>query len=137
MIIILFGAIAPFIIWPIELFLPFPHIIEELAKALLIYLTIKQIGKNSMRIKIAILTGLAFAISESFLYLFNIALVGTPTSLLFRLALTIPLHCLTMLIILFPAMYKRTFIVGGLILSILVHYVFNLTIRSFQFDIIF
>ncbi|KKU27764.1 MAG: hypothetical protein UX42_C0024G0020 [Microgenomates group bacterium GW2011_GWC1_46_20] len=29
----LFAAIAPFLIWPIEFVLPYPHIIEELVKA--------------------------------------------------------------------------------------------------------
>lgn len=129
--IILFGAILPFILWPIEIILPFPHIIEELAKGVLVFYTLKQVESNPTRIKIVLLTGLAFALSESFLYLFNIALVGSPTSIFLRLALTIPLHVSTMLIILFPAMYKRPLIIGGLLISILIHYVFNLAIRSF------
>lgn len=42
LLIPLFASILPFVLWPIELALPYPHIIEELAKAALVFVVIKE-----------------------------------------------------------------------------------------------
>lgn len=125
MIIILFGAIMPFILWPIEYFLPFPYVVEELAKAILVIAIIKYTDRP-MQVRIAAFSGLLFAISESVFYIFNILLVGTSITLLQRLLLTIPLHVGTILIILFFGMKRKEFIPIGVVIAGIIHYYFNL-----------
>jgi len=124
----LFALIAPFVIWPIELILPYPHVIEELAKTFLI-LTLLDLKKTSEKIKLAILIGILFAFSESVLFLFNIQLVGSLKTFLLRLLVTIPLHATTSLVILLPALKDKKLIIFGFFLAVIIHYFFNLYIQ--------
>lgn len=123
----LFASIMPFLLWPIELLLPFPYIIEEVAKSTLIFRLLK-LSNNFAKIKLTILIGVIFAVSETVLYLFNIYLVGDIKTFALRLIITVPLHVLTSLSILAPALLNRRLIVLGLIFAILLHYIFNLFI---------
>lgn len=124
----LFALIAPFIVWPIELILPYPHIIEELAKAVLVF-TLLNLPERLTKIKLAILIGVLFAFSESVLYLFNIQLVGNIQTYFVRLLVTIPLHVITTLIILLPALKNKKLIIVGVVFASLIHYFFNLYIQ--------
>ena len=108
----LFAAIAPFLIWPIEFVLPYPHIIEELVKAILVWW-----GKPTA--KTALLSGAVFALSEAVFYLFN-----SPTALS-RLVYTVPLHASTFLIL---SLFPRRFFPLALIAAILLHWAYNLFI---------
>ena len=125
MIIVLFGAILPFILWPIEYFLPFPYLIEEAAKGVFAYLIIRMV-ERPLQWRIAALFGLLFALSESVFYIFNILLVGTSITYFERLALTIPLHAGTMVLILLFGQKKREFIPIGVLIAVIIHYYFNL-----------
>jgi RsiW-degrading membrane proteinase PrsW (M82 family) len=124
----LFALIAPFVVWPIELILPYPHIIEELAKAVLVF-TLLDLPERLTKIKLAILIGVLFAFSESVLYLFNIQLVGDVQTYFVRLLVTVPLHVITTLIILLPALKNKKLIIVGVIFASLIHYFFNLYIQ--------
>lgn len=124
----LFALIAPFVIWPIELLLPYPYIVEELAKAILVF-SLLGLKKRSEKIKLAILIGVLFAFSESVLYLFNIQLVGSMRTFLVRLLVTIPLHATTTLVILLPALKNKKLIIVGFFLAAIIHYLFNLFIQ--------
>lgn len=125
MLISLFASIAPFLIWPIELIFPYPYIVEELAKGIFVFFILKSSG-NKTRIRLAILAGLFFAFSESVLYMSNILLVGTVWTFIERLLLTIPLHIITTLLILFSSMRKKGFLGLGIVAAMLLHYLFNL-----------
>jgi RsiW-degrading membrane proteinase PrsW (M82 family) len=124
----LLALIAPFVVWPIELILPYPHIIEELAKAVLVF-TLLDLPERLTKIKLAILIGVLFAFSESVLFLFNIQLVGNIQTYFVRLLVTIPLHVITTLIILLPALKNKKLIIVGVVFASLVHYLFNLYIQ--------
>ena len=128
MIFILLGAILPFILWPIELILPYPYLVEELAKAILIYLIIKSTSKLNDKIKITVLAGLLFSVSETVMYLFNIFQIGSGETLLIRLILTIPLHIGTMLIILLFGLKRKEMAYLGLLITIPMHYFFNVLV---------
>ncbi len=121
----LFSAILPFILWPIELILPYPALVEEPTKAILIYF-ILPIKSTKKKIIFASAIGTAFALSESILYISNLALIGNLTTFLIRLGLTIPLHTITSLIILLPALKDKRGMLPGILTAILVHYIFNL-----------
>lgn len=127
----LFSLILPFILWPIEQVLPYPYIIEEIAKGSLVYLILGNPRKAS-RIKMAIAVGALYAFSESVLYLFNIFAVGSLSTLFQRLAITVPLHIITTLVILFPALKDKRLIVVGVILAGIIHYLFNFEIAKYR-----
>jgi len=124
----LLALIAPFVVWPIELILPYPHVIEELAKAFLVY-TLLDHPNRLTKIKLAILIGVLFAFSESGFFLFNIQMVGNIQTYFVRLLVTIPLHVITTIIILLPALKNKKLIIVGVILASLVHYFFNYYIQ--------
>ncbi|OGK18824.1 hypothetical protein A3D80_02960 [Candidatus Roizmanbacteria bacterium RIFCSPHIGHO2_02_FULL_40_13b] len=124
-----FAAIAPFILWPIEIFFPYPHIVEELAKALLIFFILKS-GDNRQKIYATILIGFLFGITENFLYLFSPA---TSQTHLFRFMVTMPLHITTSLAILIPALLDKRLLFLGIVLAGLLHYFYNTSVSLLVF----
>jgi RsiW-degrading membrane proteinase PrsW (M82 family) len=127
-IVPLFALVAPLFIWPIEQVLPFPFIVEEIAKAIIIYFIAISDEKRSLKIKQTILVGVLFALTESVLYLFNIYAFGSLETLLLRLVVTIPLHVITSLLILFPTLKSKWLIVIGVILASLFHLFYNASV---------
>jgi hypothetical protein len=126
MLIPLFASMAPFLVWPFELVLPYPYIVEELVKGVFVLFIFRSSSNSAAKIRMAALVGFLFAFSESVMYMNNILLVGTLWTLVQRLLLTIPLHIVTMLIILFSGMKKKAFLPLGIIAAMLLHYFFNL-----------
>ncbi len=124
MLVPLFAAIAPFIIWPIEIFFPYPHIVEELTKGLLVFLLLRSFSSTS-KISGTFLIGFLFAISETVLYLFNILPSGNPQTLLLRLTLTMPMHIITTYVIFTFASIDKRLIFLGIIIAVFIHYFFN------------
>ena len=125
---ILLGAILPFILWPIELVLPYPYLVEEIAKVIIVYLILNSTLKLKEKFQITFLSGLLFSISESVMYLFNISQVGSTETLFLRLALTIPLHVATMIIILIFGLKRKKMSILGILLTIPIHYFFNVLV---------
>ena len=108
----LLALAAPFVLWPIELLLPYPYVIEELVKGILVWLNPK-FGS-------AVAIGLAFAFSETVLYIFNL----NP----YRLLATTALHVTTTLVI-YSAVHKhKKLLIAGVILASLIHFLYNLTV---------
>jgi hypothetical protein len=126
MLIPLFAAIAPFLVWPIEFFFPYPYVIEELAKAILVLIVIQSTPNGAMKFKLTVLVGVLFAFSETVFYITNLFLVGNLTMFFERLLWTTPLHTITSLIILLPTFINKKLMPVGLILAMIVHYYFNL-----------
>lgn len=124
----LVAAIAPFILWPIELFLPFPYIIEEIAKGILVLFVI-NLPDKSAQAKIVLASAAIFTVSETVLYSLNIALVGDLSTLLTRLILTTILHSLTMLIILISSFKHKWLMPTGVAAAMLIHYFYNLKVN--------
>ena len=122
----LFAAITPFILWPIEIILPYPYIVEEISKAILIFFLLKL--PNREKILGTIMIGFLFSFSETVLYLFNVFSVGSLQTLLLRFIFTTPMHILTSLIILSSALINKNLIILGIIIAALVHSIFNLIV---------
>lgn len=120
---------APLFLLPIEWLLPYPAIVEEVFKAVLV-LIILRISSKHLQIKVAILAGLLFALSESIFYLGNFLTQGNIPVWFVRLALTSLLHCLTFLVILVPAQKGKILIIPGLMLAILIHLLYNFLISQ-------
>ncbi len=128
---ILIAAILPFIVWPLEAVLPYPAMIEEVFKAGAVYITGKDLASFDPRLT-ALGIGFFFAMSESVLYLYNIASVGGPNTFLLRLALTIPLHAITTYVssrTLFQGPAKA---ISGILGAILIHYAYNLLMGAYH-----
>lgn len=129
MLIPLFASVAPFLIWPIEFVFPYPFVVEELVKLLIVFFILKSLNKKTMII-LAILAGIFFAFSESVLYISNIILVGTPWTFIERLIITTPLHVITILLILFSGMWRRIFLPLGVAAAMILHFFFNLFVAG-------
>lgn len=112
---VLWMAVLPMILWFVERVLPFPALIEELAKALVVY--------RSGSWHKALGLGLVFGLSEAWLFLINANQLGNLFGFWQRLFLTVPMHSVT-------AAVMIIFGKPGLVLAILIHYLFNLKIAS-------
>ncbi len=118
------ALIAPFVLWPLELFLPYPYIIEELLKAVGVLLLLSLPSRKSQFL-LALLVGGLFSLSESILYVFNLLLVGTIHTVFLRLVCTSFLHIGTLILMLsFSTINKRLLFIGVL-LSIFIHFWYN------------
>ena len=124
--IVIFAFIAPFVLWPIEIFFPYPHIVEELVKALLIFFLLKS-NNTFQKVSGSISIGFLFGLAENLLYLLN---SGTIEIRLLRFMLTMPLHITTFLIILLSILINKRLIFLGIILAGLVHYFFNIYVST-------
>ena len=125
-LVLLFALIAPLALWPIEIFFPYPHVAEELTKAMIVFFVL-QSPKTSQKIYLALLIGFLFGLSENFLYLFT---ASDAYSHILRFMVTMPLHIITALIILLPTLIHKRLIFLGIILASFIHYFFNLYISS-------
>ena len=105
----LFAIIAPFLVWPIELILPYPHVVEEIAKGILVY-------HGHFRPKQALLVGAIFAFSEAVFYSLNSPFAFS------RLMYTLPLHAGTSLVM---ALTGRKLWPLGLAAAVLLHWLYN------------
>jgi predicted RNase H-related nuclease YkuK (DUF458 family) len=130
-IIPLYALIAPFILWPIEYYLPYPFIIEEIAKGILVYIVVTdKTIKN--KVSSVVIAALLFSISESFFYLINIYQVGNISTLFMRFVLTTPMHIITALVILFFGMKDKRLIPLGVVIAGVIHLFFNATILTLK-----
>jgi len=110
-------------LWPIEFFLPYPHIIEELAKYFLA-LNIKDL-KSKSPYTLGLLSGITFAFSETIFYLTKIATLGSLSTLVVRLILTFILHSTTIITMIWFCRAGKSFALAGLIVAIIIHYFYN------------
>ncbi len=119
---------APFLVWPIEYFFPYPYLVEELIKGIFVYF-ILPIPDKFRRIKLAVTIGVLFSISETILYLFNFFMLKSLSPIFLRLILTAFLHALTMVIILLPTFINKKLLPLGIILGVIIHYSYNLFVH--------
>ncbi len=104
------ALVSPFFLLLIESFLPYPYVVEEVFKFFL--------AKYSSTTKTAIILGLLFSISEAIFYSMN------PDSSIFRILIVTPMHITTILIMQYSTKKKNLWPIG-LLLAILIHYLFN------------
>jgi RsiW-degrading membrane proteinase PrsW (M82 family) len=120
----LMALMAPFLVWPIEYFLPYPYLIEEFIKSIFVFNIIYSVNKQHQLV-IAATVGVLFSLSESVLYSFNFFPLNSIVPFLYRIFLTTLLHSGTILImLLFSSKSKKLFPIG-LTVAILIHYLYN------------
>ncbi|KKP72455.1 MAG: hypothetical protein UR68_C0015G0016 [Candidatus Roizmanbacteria bacterium GW2011_GWA2_35_19] len=123
----LVALIAPFLVFLIEFYLPYPHFVEEIIKAIFIYFII-QIPSFNTKIKLTLIVGISFALSETVFYLFNFFMLDSIAPLFLRLILTALLHSTTMIVMLLSTFINKRFLLLGMILSVLIHYFYNMVV---------
>jgi RsiW-degrading membrane proteinase PrsW (M82 family) len=116
------ASVLPFFCWILERFLPYPYLVEELAKALLVYFLIKKDRHSWYQ---AIIAGVFFALTETVFYTFNLYASGNTSFMAVRLLTTSLLHSLTYLTITFFYVKGNRYFVIGIILAILIHIYYN------------
>lgn len=130
--ILLFALILPLILIPIEKILPYPHIVEEIAKLLLVLMIYqKERQLNKKLFAFVLLSGLLFTLSESIFYLINIFELGDLTMIPKRLFFTGLLHVGTLLIIYVLGRKNNISLSISLLISITIHYFYNLWAGNF------
>ena len=132
-IFIVFAFALPFLLWPLEMMIQslgigYIFLIEELAKAILLFYAFKNIKKGF--ITYAIILGSAFFLTETIFYFFNIFGSGSTNALIMRVMYTLPIHILTSLFIAVGIMRgSKAGITIGLFLATITHLLFNLLIK--------
>ena len=124
-IIILSGLILPLILVTVVKQTGFTEIFEEILKALVVFFLILKLTSFKESIRIGILFGFLFGVSETFLYFNNICQLGDFNVFWQRVFLTVPMHIITVLIILLPSLKSKKNIIWGTLGSIAVHLLFN------------
>jgi len=119
----LFALAAPLVLLPIEKLLPYPYLIEELTKSLILQPSFDNPMK--IRLQTTVLVGLLFALSENLLYLSDAMALGSLAEWGKRVLITTPFHIATCLIITISTLKGKKFLPLGILLAVLVHYAFN------------
>lgn len=109
---------APFPLWLIEIFLPYPYIIEELFK----FFVVKYTPKKNIWY-FPLIFGLIFSLSETVLYLINFFALGNFSALPLRLITTTLLHT-SLFFLQYYSRHSR-FRYFTLILAIILHFLYN------------
>ncbi len=126
---LLLALISPLLLMPVEKLLPYPYLIEELVKLLIVLLIIKAVKPSVLWVMLA---GFLFAISESVLYLRNIFILGDLAIFPKRLLMAGGLHISTMVLMYLLARSRLEWF--GLLIgfgsAVLFHYFFNFWIMS-------
>ncbi|MEK7634006.1 MAG: hypothetical protein AAB437_04140 [Patescibacteria group bacterium] len=128
----LLALILPLILIPVEKILPYPYIIEELVKLVLvlaIYQKEKQLNRSLSFF--VLLSGLLFTLSESIFYLINIFALGDLTMIPKRFFFTGILHISTLMTIYLFGKKNNIGLLISLLLSISIHYYYNLWASHF------
>jgi RsiW-degrading membrane proteinase PrsW (M82 family) len=126
--ILALAVAAPFLLWPAEIILPYPHFLEEILKLALVWLILQKTGPALKKIRLGLIVAVFFTLSESFLYFLIIFQIDQPTLFLRRLLLTLPLHALSLLLMLFPGLKKKELALIGFLFAVCLHYGYNLFI---------
>ena len=123
--LIIAGLVLPLFLIPLIKFTGYSEIIEEIAKAFIVFFLILNIFDFKQKILAGIIFGFLFGLSENIFYLNNIFQLGDFSIFWQRFLWTVPMHIVTVLIIILPALKNKKLIVLGLIGAIIIHLLFN------------
>lgn len=125
-LIILITILLPFPLIILEkTILPYPALVEEITKALVIFFLILKLPSAKYKIAAGLLFGFLFGLSENIFYLTNFIANEELTIFWHRFLLTLPMHIITALIILFFGLWRKWLIIFGLAGAIILHTWFN------------
>lgn len=120
------SSVSVYIALFLESFLPYPYLVEEFIKAILIFPLTRKRGKY---IYLAILIGFFFGLSEAFLYSFNLFLVSSFEFLILRIFSSMFLHTITSIVFYYISRLHKYSFVLALITTIVIHFGYNYYLR--------
>lgn len=123
--LILAGLVLPLLLIPLIKFTGYSEIVEEIAKALVVLFLILKLPSWKLQILGGIAFGFLFGFSENIFYLNNIFQLGDFNVFWQRFLWTVPMHIITVLVILFAGLAGKKWIVLGLAGAIILHTLFN------------
>lgn len=123
-LVCLVALISPLVLIPIEGIAPYPYVIEEMVKAVFIFIVIKTCKRNN-QLATMLLAVFLIALSENIFYSSNFIAYGILYSFWKRFLITTGLHFLTALIIFLPSQKRINLIVPATLLAIAAHYYYN------------
>ena len=106
-------------------FTGYSEIMEEIFKALVVTFLILKLSNLKWQVFTATFFGFLFGLSESMFYLSNIMQVGDMNVFWQRFLTAVPMHIITVLIILFFARFGEKFVFIGFAAALLFHILFN------------
>ena len=122
---LLFAFGAPVAALVIEQLIPQAWFVEEIIKALIVY---RASYLEDKFLRIAIMAGIVFGLSEAMLYVVNVSFLGNLEPIGWRLLLTVPMHAATTLIFAFFSRGRGWWMVVGMSLGMAVHGLFNVMV---------
>lgn len=124
----LIGAILPWFLFFFEKILPYPYLIEEFGKLLVVLRLIKMRKKTeSEQLTLIFLFVFGFTLTESIFYL-NQIFLGKISLFFIRFFLTGGLHLFTTLIMYYFSGGKKLSLFslfGGFLIAVLIHFYYN------------
>lgn len=127
--IFLSGLILPAVLIPVVRFTGYSEIIEEISKALIVIFLILKITGLKRQTLCAVIFGFLFGFSESIFYLGNILQTGNFNIFFERFLFAVPLHIITVLIILFFGLISKYLLPLGVAIAIIIHLLFNIALQ--------
>ena len=124
-ILVVAGITLPLILLPVIKITGFSEIIEEIAKALVVLFLILKLPTWKLQILGGIAFGFLFGMSENFFYLNNIFQLGDFSIFWQRFIWIIPMHIITVLVMVFAGLARKWFLIFGLAGAIVLHILFN------------
>ena len=124
-ILVVAGIVLPLILLPVIKITGFSEIVEEIAKALVVLFLILKLPTWKLQILGSIAFGFLFGMSENFFYLNNIFQLGDFSIFWQRFIWIIPMHIITVLVMVFAGLARKWFLIFGLAGAIVLHILFN------------
>ena len=125
---ILASAALPFLLFPVEVLFPFPFIVEEVAKLLIVVFVIKSTSKFDSGLKTIAASSIMLTLSESFFYFPNIYMVGNVATIFKRIALAGTMHTVTFLLLYVMIRKSKYLAPIALLMASIIHYLYNTNI---------
>ena len=123
--LIMVGLALPIFLIPLVKFTGYSEIVEEIAKALVVLFLILKLPTWKSQILGGIAFGFLFGLSENFFYFNNIFQLGDFSIFWQRFLWTVPMHIITVLIMVFAGLADKKWIILGLGGAIVLHVLFN------------
>lgn len=119
------GLILPLILIIVVKFTGYSELVEEISKAIIVLFLILKFKTHRLQIIGAIVFGFLYGLSENLFYLNQIFQSGNLETFWERFILTVPMHILTVIIMVLISYSKKWLIIFGLLAALILHILFN------------
>ena len=137
-LIVVLGTILPMVLIFLEkTILPWPVVVEELGKGLVVYFFILPLVGDNRKLLIGFLFGMIFGISENILYFLNFVNAGDLDLFWARFLWPLPMHLASVLLMVMAGLKNKKYFVIGLLAALLLHCIYNTYLTKLIFNSVF